>query len=132
MRNNTAGFSLIESLITLLVLSTGLIGLGQLQARLWLNAGELHTNGTAGLLAENLLEVASVAWLAEAEKYRAATRFQPAINARISVHQPDDSLSVTDLDLRWASPSGEHSLSLETIRNTRLDPLDTHWLLLRN
>jgi Tfp pilus assembly protein PilV len=135
VRSNIAGFSLIEALVTLLVLSTGLLALGQLQARLWLNAAELHTGANAGLLAANLMETAAATWLPEAEKNAALTQFQPIISAVIRVRQPalpGDSLSVTDLNIRWASPSAVHSVSLGGIRNARLDPLDTRWLFLRN
>jgi Tfp pilus assembly protein PilV len=135
MRKNTTGFSLIEALMTLLVLSIGLLGLGQLHARLWITAGELHTSADAGLLAANLTEIVSVAWLAEAEKQSAATLLEPVIHAEISQYQvppPRDFLTVTDVDLHWTAPSGGHSLSLETLRNTRLDPLDTRWLLPAN
>jgi prepilin-type N-terminal cleavage/methylation domain-containing protein len=135
MDNRTAGFSLMESLITLLVLSIGLLGLGQLQARLWVNAGELHTRGDAGLLGANLMEIAPVAWLSEAEKHSAAMLFEPAVSTEISRHRsqpPSDFLMVTDLNVHWVLPSGEHSLSLASTHNTSLDPRGTRWLLPAN
>jgi hypothetical protein len=125
----------MESLVKLLVLSIGLLGLGQLQARLWVGAGDLHTSANAGLLGTNLLEIASIAWLTEAEKHSVATAFEPAVSADIRRHgapPPHDVLSITDVRLHWVRPSGAHSLSLATLRNTRLDPLDTRWLLPAN
>lgn len=135
MRKATAGFGLVEALITLLVLGIGLLGLGQLQARLWVGAGELHSRAIAGLLGANLTEMASATWLTEAELEGAASGFEPAITAELSQYQaplPQDALSVTDLELHWELPSGKHTLSVETLRNTRLDPLDTRWLLPAN
>ncbi len=132
MRKNTSGFSLMESLITLLVLSIGLLGLSQLQARLWLNLGELHTAADAGLLGANLAEIIPVAWLAETEKRSAATLLEPIVIAEIDHYQappPRDSLAITNVDLHWTAPSGQRSLFLETLRNTHLDPLNTRWLL---
>jgi Tfp pilus assembly protein PilV len=122
----------MESLVTLLVLSIGLLSLGQLQAQLWVNAGELHTRANAGLLTTSLMEIAAVAWLSEAEKLSAATLFEPSVTAELSYHmapRPHEFLAVTDLAVHWTLPSGEHSVSLNTMHNTRLDPLDTRWLL---
>jgi Tfp pilus assembly protein PilV len=50
------GFSLMEALISLLVLSVGLLGLGQLQAVLWKSAGQLYAVSEAYLLSANQLE----------------------------------------------------------------------------
>ena len=50
------GFSLMEALISLLVLSVGLLGLGQLQAELWRSAGQLYAVSEAYLLSASDLE----------------------------------------------------------------------------
>ena len=57
MQQYYRGFSLLESLILLLVLSISMLGLGQLQVRLWVKAGSLHTLDEAYLLAVNLIEI---------------------------------------------------------------------------
>ena len=132
MGENASGFSLMESLMTLLVLSIGLLGLGQLQARLWLNLGEVHPTADADLLAVNLTEITPIAWLTKTEKRSAASLLEPVVSADIDQYQappPRDALAITNVNLHWTAPSGAHSLALETVRNTRLDPLDTRWLV---
>ncbi len=55
------GFSLLEALISLLILSISMLGLGQLQARLWRNSGELNRYTNANLLASNILTQVEIA-----------------------------------------------------------------------
>jgi len=135
MEKNTHGFSLIEALVALLVVSIGLLGLGQLQARLWAGAGELHTAGTAFLLAESLLEITPVSWLPAPAKQAHAALFQPGLHAEIA-HYPlpatGASLVSTRIDVRWSSPTGNASLSLGRALDAGLDPLDSRWLLGEN
>lgn len=135
MGKNTCGFSLIESLVALLVVSIGLLGLGQLQARLWAGAGELHTAGSAFLLAESLLEITPVSWLADTRKQAHAALFEPGFHTRITRYPlPAASapLTATRVDVHWSSPTGDASLSLVRSLNPGLDPLDTRWLLGEN
>jgi len=135
MGENTHGFSLIESLVALLVVTIGLLGLGQLQARLWVGSGELHTAGTAFLLAESLLEITPVSWLPDTPKQAQAALFEPGLHAEIA-HYPlpaaGASLASTRIDVHWTSPAGDASLSLLRTLNAGLDPLDTRWLLGEN
>ena len=135
MEKNTHGFSLIEALVALLVVSIGLLGLGQLQARLWAGAGELHTAGTAFLLAGSLLEIAPVTWLPAPAKQAYAALFEPGLRAEIA-HYPlpaaSASLVSTRIDVHWSSPTGSASLSLGRALDAGLDPLDSRWLLGEN
>ena len=50
----------MESLVTLLVFSIGMLGLGQLQARLWVNSGDIHSANLALLIAENVTELIEI------------------------------------------------------------------------
>jgi Tfp pilus assembly protein PilV len=59
VNKHSHGISLIEALITLLVLSIGLLGLGQLQARLWSSSAKLHATSNAYLLGTEYLEIVS-------------------------------------------------------------------------
>lgn len=135
MGTSQTGFSLIEALLTLVILSVGLLGIGQLQARLWVSSGQLHAEQTAFLVGESLLEIVALSWLPEAEKQSSATQFHPAIRAEVSHHRlpfPDDLLTSTRVDVGWTSPSGARSLSVQNTVNTGLDPVDTRWLLTHN
>lgn len=135
MGKNTRGFSLIESLVALLVVGIGLLGLGQLQARLWAGASELHTAGTAVLLAGSLLEITPVTWLPAAPKQAHAALFEPGLHAEIA-HDPlpaaGASLVSTRVDVHWTSPTGDASVSLAKALDAGLDPLDSRWLLGEN
>jgi Tfp pilus assembly protein PilV len=132
MKKNAHGFSLLEALITLLVLNVGLLGLGQLQARLWAGAGDLHTLADAYMLGENLLEISPLTWLPATTEQNLLAQSQPAIDATLNQPDPDQGnspLVTTAANLHWRRPSGEHSLSLSTSVNTGLAARDTRWLL---
>jgi hypothetical protein len=58
MSGQQCGFSLVEALISVLVLSIGLLGLGQLQAGLWKSAAQLYASTDAYLLSASQLEFA--------------------------------------------------------------------------
>lgn len=132
MPTNMKGFSLIEALITVLVLSIGLLGLGQLQARLWAGAGDLHTLGDAYLLGENLLETSTLGWLPVSVRQDLANQSEPVISTTVVEHNPArdrDPLVTTEVGLFWRRPSGEYSLSLTATVNKGLGAEDTRWLL---
>lgn len=122
----------MESLVTLLVLAIGLLGLGQLQARLWRSSGDLHRTQGAFLLAHDILETYSVAGLAEWDAPA------PVVHASesyiIEIHKndltpPPDNLSSARLELRWLLPSGDQFLTLATTRNNGIRARDARWLL---
>jgi len=127
-----AGFSLVEALVTLLVLSIGLLGLGRLQAQLWRGSGNLHAAADASLLADNLLEIDPVDWLPETGKN--ALYKQSGEHFSITIKQfpestPSENLTSTHLELRWWRPSGELSLQRTITRNDNIAPQDARWLL---
>lgn len=127
-----AGFTLIESLLALVVLSIGLLGLGQLQARLWLAATEVHTSTSAYTLGENLLETGARPWLGAAAAQLRRRPPGPPVRAEIRRYQSpaaDGVLATLQVDLHWRTATGEQSVSLARSRDPRLDPRDTRWLL---
>ncbi len=126
------GFSLLEALVTLLVLSVGLLGLGRLQARLWRDSAELRTNADAFLLAGNALETAPVDWLVQSPAAElpglAGHRYAVTLTQSESP-SPADSLLITRLAFSWRQRSATRSLALSASRNTAIQPRDALWLL---
>lgn len=126
------GFTLIEAMITVLVLSIGLLGLGTLQARLMAAAGELHSHTEANLLATTWLERFS--WLATtdpaaidtepAQQTRRATVFDT--RAQLS---STPGLSTAGIVVEWASRKGLRSTRLGTSACTEAPLSDQRWLL---
>jgi len=132
MNKNLGGFSLIEALITLLVLTIGLLGLGQLQARLWTVAGDLHTREDAYLLGENLLEISPLTWLPVSAEQNLVKQPETAIVATLDRNNPTDDRSAlisTKVNMSWHRSSGKYVLSLSTTVNTNLSGENTRWLL---
>ena len=132
MLKNTLGFSLMEALLTVLVLSVGLLGLGQLQVRLWAADGDLHTLADAYLLGENLLEISRSAWLPAGTTQTLIQQADPAIRATLEQPEPaagDGPVTAFTTDVRWQRPSGNYSLSLDTRANGAIASGDARWLL---
>lgn len=132
MKENQEGFSLMEALISVLVLSIGLLGLGQLQARLWTSAGDIRSLGDAYLLSENLLEISALGWLPPTTAQNLVTQSEPAISVTLDQLDPgqdNSSLRITRANLNWRRPSDNQSLSVSNTVNTGLSAGDTRWLL---
>ena len=132
MHKNAHGFSLLEALVTVLVLSIGLLGLGQLQARLWAGAGDLHMLGDAYLLGENLLEINSLDWLPADTRQALVQQGKPGVSVTIDLPGPgrsDGTVVTSTVSLRWRRPSGEQSLHLSASVNTGIAAGDSRWLL---
>jgi prepilin-type N-terminal cleavage/methylation domain-containing protein len=132
MTRRAAGFSLVESLVTLLVLAVGLLGLGQLQARLWHSSGELQTLEGAFLLGHDRLEARSAAWLAESGNpalSESGNKNYTIVMKEINSPNPAENITATQLELRWRYALDEHMLILTTTRNGGILPQDTRWLL---
>jgi prepilin-type N-terminal cleavage/methylation domain-containing protein len=128
----TSGFSLVESLVTLLVLAVGLLGLGQLQTRLWRSSGELKTLQGAFLLANDRLEARSAAWLAESGNRAPAENVDGTYSiviTDINSPSPVAHLTTTQIMLRWQYSHTEHTLNLTATRNPGILPRDARWLL---
>jgi len=128
MNRNNAGFSLVEALITLLVLSVGLLGLGQLQARLWTGAGDLHRQENAYLLGENLLETDRLTWLTDRPLKTSGISVN-TVRYPAGTNRDSRKLTTIDLTLQWHQTAGVQSLTLSTTVNSHPEPGYTRCLL---
>ena len=123
------GFSLIESLIAVLVLSVGLLGLGQLQAGLWRSAGQLYARSEAYLLSSSHLERAlAVPSQVNEQRFSAQslsgyTRFDTTLHA-----EPRGRLTAISVSTLWQDTSTANALGLQT-SVYRSDRRDARWLL---
>jgi type II secretory pathway pseudopilin PulG len=124
-----AGFSLIEALVTLLVLSIGLLGLGQLQTRLWRGSGDLHATDDAFLLAHNLLETRPLGWFGQAAPSGNGGKALAVQITQSGLPPPFANLTTTRLAVRWQRPSGPKALALTLTWNNRINTRDARWLL---
>ena len=132
MPTYSRGISLIEALITLLVLSIGLLGLGQLQARLWSSAGRLHATGNAYLLGSEYLEIVSARQIISADLVtepplqvlRAGTLFSSTVSFSV-----DGQLTEAEIRVEWENRSGLQSVRLASVADTVSRAPDTRLLL---
>ncbi|VAW75293.1 hypothetical protein MNBD_GAMMA13-367 [hydrothermal vent metagenome] len=132
LSSHNQGFSLIEAMISLLVLSTGMLSLGQLQARLWLNADEIHTHDEARLLAANRLEFEQSKTL-----FRPATEetliFPTTDNGSALRHEITTSaigaISTNEILITWELPHGSDAVSLKSSLYTTAYRTDPRWLM---
>ena len=122
----------MESLVTLLVFSIGMLGLGQLQARLWVNSGDIHSANLALLIAENVTELIEINTLileTNTEKPSLAPYVSlPGFTYEQSVRTLP-STTTTEVQVSWHRPSGTDSATLRTGFSTRLLAIDAAWLL---
>lgn len=132
MKNRHCGFSLIEALVSVVVLSIGLLGLAQLQARLWSASGDLHSTDEAYLLASNALEKSVIAQMIAAD-LGADTAAQIAGSAALfavdlSLMQLEQ-LSAATVRVEWEHQSGPRSLTLDSAIYTNARASDYRLLL---
>lgn len=132
MENRHRGFTLIEAMVSLVVLAIGLLGLGQLQAQLWSASGDLHSSDEAYLLANNRLEKFAIREIMAADLI-ADTRARPAASAtRFTVDLArieQQQLAEARLRIEWQHPRGLRSLSLDTAIYTKFQASDSRLLL---
>jgi len=126
------GISLIEALITLLILSIGLLGLGQLQARLWSASGKLHATSNAYLMGATYLEIFSakqtIAPDLTADPPMKVLRAGTLFNAETSLSD-DGQLTKAEIRIEWEDPGGSEIIRLETVADTVSRTSDTRLLL---
>ena len=133
MHSHLRGFTLIEAMITVLVLGIGLLGLGTLQARLMASSGDLHTGTDAYRLASSWLERFS---------YQVAIDDISAVNTRpIQVTQraahfdtipglsSTPALSTGSIVVEWSTRVGPQSIRLQMSACTKAPLSDRLWLL---
>jgi prepilin-type N-terminal cleavage/methylation domain-containing protein len=126
------GFTLIEALISLLVLSIGLLGLAQLQARLSVASSQLHASTQAWLLAgsgiERLLAAdlddPAVAQETSAVVTTPATLF--ATRTRLAAAGPHLDAEV---QVQWEHTAGAETVRLHTLTSAGAEVEHTRLLL---
>ena len=132
MHKRSRGISLIEALITLLVLSIGLLGLGQLQARLWSSSGRLHATSNAYLLGMEYLEILSARQMIApdliADPPLQALRAGTLFNVAVSLSE-DEPLTEAKVRVVWTDRSGPQAVWLESVTNAVSSASDTRLLL---
>ncbi len=132
MKKHLHGISLMEALITLLVLSIGLLGLGQLQARLWSSSANLHATSNAWLLGSTFLEVLTATQVIAPDfvatpplqSQRSGTLFSTVVSISEGEKLPE-----TEIRVAWEDQSGPQTVSLESVTNTVSHAYDTRLLL---
>ena len=131
MPQSQKGFSLMESLISLLVFSIGMLGLGQLQARLWVNSGNIHSANQALLIAENITELIELKALITLGDELAPTLpaylSPPEFNYEQSV-LASGLVTTTAVQVLWQRPSGADSTTLQTSFISGFLARDAAWL----
>lgn len=135
LRSKITGFSMIEVLVSLLVLSIGLLGLARLQARLWSNATDLTSTSEALSLATAAAERFETGW---SNRSATGTSLNEALagnaetyDATLSVSEPSPEVRLR-VDLQWDNQNGTHSMQLpSTILQPALNA-DVRWVLLRD
>jgi prepilin-type N-terminal cleavage/methylation domain-containing protein len=132
MQQRHRGFSLMESLVTLLVFSIAMLGLGQLQARLWVSSGDIHRANQALLIAENVTELLEINTLISQKQSLTPTippyRSLPGFNYEQSVFSAGLT-ATTEVRVLWQRPSGADSISFRTSFSNSLLAEDADWLL---
>ena len=121
----------MEALISLLVLSVGLLGLGQLQAALWKSAGQLYALSEAYLLSASYLERGLSAGATEpaAQENRSARSASgyTEFDTFVQVEQRGW-LKEMNVASHWQDTSGENTLRLRTaVYQAAIS--DSRWLL---
>jgi len=132
MEKRQSSFSLIEALISLVVLGIGLLGLAQLQARLWSASAELHSSDEAYLLAGNSLEQFAIAQLFAIDLGGDSTTQVTGSTTQFLVN-----LTLTELEqiaearvqIEWEHQRGLRSLTLDSAICTSARTADNRLLL---
>ncbi|MEA2080622.1 MAG: prepilin-type N-terminal cleavage/methylation domain-containing protein [Pseudomonadota bacterium] len=132
MENSHRGFSLIEAMVSVLVLSIGLLGLCRLQAQLWSSSNALHASAAANLLASSYLEKAVASQLtgidlnqdSASELVYAGTLLSTALSVA-------NTAEITEAEIRvqWSNQTGAHSIQIGTATDSHPAAADTRWLL---
>lgn len=135
MQQRHRGFSLLESLVSLLVFSIGMLGLGQLQARLWVNSADLHSTDEAYLMVANSIEIIDINTYFEhsgaATPATESSSLSPIFIYKQSVVTTGPTLTA-EVQASWERPSGADSVILNAALYTTFNAADARWLLAMN
>jgi type IV pilus modification protein PilV len=134
MKAVNGGFSLIEALVSLLILSIGVLGVCRLQATLWSSSVALHAAAMAGLLARDQLEKAVTAELTGVRHNQGGVaRFVYAGSSFTSATSISHTEAITAAEVRvqWSDHTGSHSMALATATRGQPTAADSRWLLPR-
>lgn len=129
MKNHCQGFSLIEALIAVLVVSVGFLGLGQLQVRLTERSGDLHTLGSARLFSLSLYELRQSGW--HAYSTAASARLRPGFGEKLNLNttlKTSQGVNTALLSVTWQRPAGAHGLQLISVEDPDIRWADSRWL----
>jgi type IV pilus modification protein PilV len=132
MKQAQAGFSLIEALVSVLVLSIGVLGLCRLQAQLWSSSSALHAAAAAKLLASSYLEKTVTSQLtgidlnqeSASELVYAGTLLSTALSVANTAE-----ITTAEIRVQWSNQTGTHSIQLSTATDRQPAAADTRWLL---
>jgi len=125
------GFSLIEALVSVLVLSIGLVSLAQLQARLWSAAGDRHSTGLAYRVAVSELDRSLYSFsMAPASSASSASEFAgPSARFKaVTTTGADPVAPALRTLVEWGDRSGSRSIHLHTGASPAT-AADLRWLL---
>lgn len=132
MDRHQTGFSLIEALVSLLVLSIGLLGLGQLQARLSVASLNQASAAYARLVQSNLYEktisyeISNIAGSTPVSETVATPSSLYTIQLSRSVNE---SLAITRIALEWTDLDSTQSEIITSTLSTYPRLVDTRQLL---
>ncbi len=133
MTHRQTGFSLTEALITLLVLSIGWLGLGQLQARLSIAGLNQSSTAYARLIQsvyyEKTISYALSGVLPSPPDSTSLTSPFGAYRIQLS-RSATRTLSDTTIQVEWEDTDTPHSEIISLSLSTYPLPSDTRWLLL--
>ncbi|HFD80829.1 MAG TPA: hypothetical protein ENK05_10645 [Gammaproteobacteria bacterium] len=126
------GLSLLEALVTVLVLDIGLLGLGRLQLQLWRAATEIRSETHAIMLASSELELLHYLLSTDTDAPIPAFRDQrdggSVFHSRVSMH-PASTLAAVTAEVSWQSRGASRSVRLDTVVSTAARIRDSRWLL---
>lgn len=120
-----SGFTLIEALVSILVISISFLGLASLQSSLWSASSLIHSTSQAYLLASSQLEQAQTPWITTRSTI---TRAGTTVFIHDLVSTSQARLNKHRISVRWNIQSGQQLVQLSSVSFTT-DLADTRWLI---
>jgi len=122
----------MDALVSTLVLSVGILGLAQLQAHLWVNAGQLYSDDRALHTAADRIECLEFQALTEMTVIDTPETFVTESSENFRVDARTDRMNSeihNHVDVHWMSRTGDHELSLHTTLSELTRAAHSRWLL---